>query len=150
MVNFTIGADHRGGSCQFSVTYEDINTNPDKLKWKPIYSIIGGCPSQSSNAVPAYQNLPVLSEDQDKRQAIRNCGNDTGLDCIRNFTIPFPRGMPNGNATLAWTSFILWAIGRFTCKSEILTSLHLTALRNKHAYVNIFEGTVPYRRDWRR
>jgi hypothetical protein len=97
LVNFTGGAQHGGGSCQFSLTYE--NPPPaDKSKWKTIYTIIGGCPV----AAPA-RNLPVTGQDQDGRKDGLHCGNDSGVDCIREFDIPIPKDLPDGQATFAWT-----------------------------------------------
>ncbi|GAB1315453.1 hypothetical protein MFIFM68171_05663 [Madurella fahalii] len=98
LVNFTGGAQHGGGSCQFSLTYE--NPPPaDKSKWKTIYTIIGGCP------VSAEGNLPVTGSDRDGRADATHCGNDSGTECIRQFDIPIPKDLPNGNATFAWTWF---------------------------------------------
>ncbi|KAB5578813.1 hypothetical protein GE09DRAFT_1199899 [Coniochaeta sp. 2T2.1] len=103
-VNFTIGTDHHGGSCQFSVTYDDP-ASADKSKWKVIYSIIGGCPASSSKAY--NENLPFPYNNGYGRVAIKNCADasDNQIDCIRQFYIPFPKEMPNGNATFAWTWF---------------------------------------------
>jgi hypothetical protein len=101
-VNFTIGADHYGGSCQFSVTYDDPPT-ANKANWKAIFTIIGGCPAH--NTGDGTKNLNVVGRDADGRQAIRNCGNDHDNDCIRQYNIPVPKGMPNGKATFAWTWF---------------------------------------------
>jgi hypothetical protein len=97
LVNFTGGAQHGGGSCQFSLTYE--NPPPvDKSKWKTIYTIIGGCPVSAPS-----RNLPVTGKDQDGREDALHCGNDSGNDCIRQFDIPFPKNLPDGQATFAWT-----------------------------------------------
>ncbi|KAK4031576.1 hypothetical protein C8A01DRAFT_21234 [Parachaetomium inaequale] len=98
LVNFTGGAQHGGGSCQFSLTYE--NPLPtDKARWKTIYTLIGGCP------VSAEGNLPVTGRDADGRADALHCGNDSGVECIRQFNIPIPKELPNGNATFAWTWF---------------------------------------------
>ncbi|KAB5549544.1 hypothetical protein GE09DRAFT_1034348 [Coniochaeta sp. 2T2.1] len=103
-VNFTIGTDHHGGSCQFSVTYDDP-ASADKSKWKAIYSIIGGCPASSSKAYNV--NLPFPYNDGYGRVAIKNCADasDNQIDCIRQFYIPFSKEMPKGNGTFAWTWF---------------------------------------------
>ncbi|KAJ9134827.1 Immunoglobulin a1 protease [Coniochaeta hoffmannii] len=103
-VNFTIGTDHHGGSCQFSVTYDDP-ASADKSKWKVIYTIIGGCPVSSSKGYK--EDLPFPYNDGYGRVAIKNCADasDNHIDCIRQFYIPFPKEMPNGNATFAWTWF---------------------------------------------
>ncbi|KAG7285778.1 hypothetical protein NEMBOFW57_008072 [Staphylotrichum longicolle] len=98
IVKFTGGAQHGGGSCQFSVTY-DFPPPADKSKWKTIYTLIGGCP------VSAEGNLPVTGADQDGRADAAHCGNDSGTECIREFNVPIPKGLPNGNATFAWTWF---------------------------------------------
>ncbi|KAL2018608.1 hypothetical protein VTK56DRAFT_578 [Thermocarpiscus australiensis] len=98
LVNFTGGAQHGGGSCQFAVTYEDPPP-ADKAKWKAIYTLIGGCP------VSAAGNLPTTGHDQDGRADSAHCDNDSGTDCIRQFDVPIPKDLPNGNATFAWTWF---------------------------------------------
>ncbi|KAK4185863.1 hypothetical protein QBC35DRAFT_388590 [Podospora australis] len=98
LVKFTGGAIHGGGSCQFAVTYE--NPPPaDKSKWKTIYILIGGCPGEAAG------NLPPTAPDADGRANSAQCGNDSGKECIRQFDIPFPKDLPNGNATFAWTWF---------------------------------------------
>ncbi|KAK3380852.1 hypothetical protein B0H63DRAFT_395896 [Podospora didyma] len=97
LVNFTGGAQHGGGSCQFSLTYE-YPPPKDKSKWKTIYTLIGGCP------VSAAGNLPEGGLiDQDGRADAVHCGNDSGTECIRQFNVPIPKGLPSGNATFAWT-----------------------------------------------
>ncbi|KAK3349835.1 hypothetical protein B0T25DRAFT_624260 [Lasiosphaeria hispida] len=96
LVKFTGGAQHGGGSCQFSLTYE-YPPPADKSKWKTIYTLIGGCP------VSAAGNLPAASPDQDGRANSPQCGSDSGVECIRQFNIPIPKDIPNGNATFAWT-----------------------------------------------
>ncbi|KAK4149491.1 hypothetical protein C8A00DRAFT_37919 [Chaetomidium leptoderma] len=98
LVNFTGGAQHGGGSCQFSLTYE-YPPPADKTKWKTIYTLIGGCP------VSAVGNLPKTGTDQDSRADALHCGNDSGTECIRQFDVPIPKALPNGNATFAWTWF---------------------------------------------
>ncbi|KAK5658120.1 hypothetical protein OQA88_2676 [Cercophora sp. LCS_1] len=98
LVNFTGGAQHGGGSCQFSLTYE-YPPSADKSKWRTIYTLIGGCPVSSAG------NLPAASPDQDGRADSPHCGNDSGVECIRQFNVPIPKGIPNGNATFAWTWF---------------------------------------------
>ena len=98
LVNFTGGAQHGGGSCQFSLTYE-YPPPADKTKWKTIYTLIGGCP------VSAAGNLGAAAPDQDGRADSVHCGNDSGLECIRQFNIPIPKDVPSGNATFAWTWF---------------------------------------------
>lgn len=109
-VNFTIGAEHHGGSCQFSVTYKDPDSHDFNLKsnWKTIFTIIGGCPAESRYDLSVgFDKGPfgVLPTDQNRRYSAPSCHNDTGINCIRQFNIPFPKDMPNGNATFAWTWF---------------------------------------------
>ncbi|CAK3937275.1 Hypothetical predicted protein [Lecanosticta acicola] len=83
-------AVHGGGSCQMSVTYE---TDPAKLKdpasWHVIYSIEGGCPSDTKG------NLPTAVE----------CDGTNSPDCVNSFNFTIPKGLKNGKATLAWTWF---------------------------------------------
>jgi hypothetical protein len=98
LVNFTGGAQHGGGSCQFSLTY-DYPPPADKSKWKTIYTLIGGCPVTSAG------NLPAAAPDGHGRADSPHCGGDTGVDCIKQFNIPIPKDVPNGNATFAWTWF---------------------------------------------
>jgi hypothetical protein len=98
LVKFTGGAQHGGGSCQFSVTYE--NPPPaDKSKWKTIYTLIGGCP------VSAEGNLAVSGTDESGRADAEKCGDDSGVECIRQFDVPIPKELPSGDATFAWTWF---------------------------------------------
>lgn len=86
-VNFTGTATHGGGSCQFSISYEDPNAvggwTPD-FKFKVIYSLIGGCPA---NSVGNIQNAGF---DNHGRVDGVHCGNDSGNECVRQFLIPFP------------------------------------------------------------
>jgi hypothetical protein len=98
LVNFTGGAQHGGGSCQFGLTY-DNPPSTDKSKFKTIYTLIGGCP------VDAAGNLPVTGRDQDGRADSAHCGNDSGKECIRQFEIPIPKDLPNGDATFVWSWF---------------------------------------------
>ncbi|KAK3984902.1 hypothetical protein QBC44DRAFT_251780 [Cladorrhinum sp. PSN332] len=96
LVKFTGGAQHGGGSCQFSVTY-DFPPPADPSKWKTIYTLIGGCPASAAD------NLPPGQPDGDGRADSAQCGNDSGTECIRQFNVPIPKDLPNGNATFAWT-----------------------------------------------
>ncbi|KAK4159979.1 hypothetical protein QBC43DRAFT_360778 [Cladorrhinum sp. PSN259] len=96
LVKFTGGAQHGGGSCQFSVTY-DFPPPADPSKWKTIYTLIGGCPASAAG------NLPAAQPDADGRADSPQCGNDSGTECVRQFNVPIPKDLPNGNATFAWT-----------------------------------------------
>jgi hypothetical protein len=96
-------AVHGGGSCQISITYE---TDPQKVKqssaWKVLYSIEGGCPTNSQlnldgtfhGPLGAYTNAILCSDPH-----------ANGLDCINDFEFKIPEGVKNGQATLAWTWF---------------------------------------------
>ncbi|KAF2815845.1 uncharacterized protein BDZ99DRAFT_124546 [Mytilinidion resinicola] len=78
-LSFTGSAVHGGGSCQVSVT---LDQKPDKnSQWKVIHSIIGGCPSNVTG------NLP----------------DDPTGDGAAVFQFTMPKGMPNGQYSLAWT-----------------------------------------------
>lgn len=81
-ISFMGSATHGGGSCQISVT---LDKNPDKnSQWKVVHSIIGGCPANIAGNVPAdsasYTGPPLAS-----------------------FQWTLPKGMPNGQYTMAWT-----------------------------------------------
>ncbi|KAF2492361.1 hypothetical protein BU16DRAFT_551997 [Lophium mytilinum] len=78
-LSFTGSAVHGGGSCQISVT---LDQKPDKnSQWKVIHSIIGGCPSNETG------NLPE----------------DAAGTGAADFQFTMPKGMPNGQYSLAWT-----------------------------------------------
>ncbi|KAH6854021.1 hypothetical protein B0I37DRAFT_388188 [Chaetomium sp. MPI-CAGE-AT-0009] len=105
LVNFTGGGQHGGGSCQFSITYDEPVNGGDwnkSAKFKTIYSIIGGCPAVFTDE---SHNLAPVAVDQNMRQDGKHCGNDSGIDCIRQFMIPIPKFLKNGPATFAWTWF---------------------------------------------
>lgn len=95
-VKFWVSAVHGGGSCQFSIAY-GYPPPQNASAWKTLYTIIGGCPAQ------AVGNLPTVETDANGRANGRQCGNSTGDECVRQFDIPIPQGLPNGNATFAWT-----------------------------------------------
>lgn len=91
LVNFTGGAQHAGGSCQFSITYDEPVDGGDwnkSAEFKTIYSIIGGCPVEVTDE---SRNLPPATPDRHLRQDGAHCGNDHGIDCIRQFMIPIPK-----------------------------------------------------------
>ncbi|KAK5116203.1 hypothetical protein LTR62_008529 [Meristemomyces frigidus] len=78
---FKGGATHGGGSCQVSAT---LDKEPNQQsEWKVIHSIVGGCPSNSSG------NLGTSAD-----------GTDATV-----FNFELPKGMPNGQYSLAWTWF---------------------------------------------
>ncbi|KAK4122220.1 lytic polysaccharide monooxygenase [Parathielavia appendiculata] len=83
--NFTGSATHGGGSCQFGINLNGLPAyTADPANWRAIYIIIGGCPTQIV------------------RDAV-HCGDDEGVDCIRQYKIPIPKGLSNRDATFAWT-----------------------------------------------
>jgi hypothetical protein len=91
LVNFTGGGQHGGGSCQFSITYDEPTGGGDwnkSAKFKTIYSIIGGCPAVFTDE---RFNLPVIGQDKNMRQDSKHCGDDKSIDCIRHFMIPIPK-----------------------------------------------------------
>lgn len=72
---------HAGGSCQISLTYDEVPS--ENSAWKVITSYEGGCPArgQTGNLTPESAELPVPDK--------------------YNFTVP--ADIPAGKATLAWT-----------------------------------------------
>ncbi|KAK4041675.1 hypothetical protein C8A01DRAFT_14616 [Parachaetomium inaequale] len=82
-LGFTGTAVHGGGSCQISITYDEVPNASSSFK--VIHSIQGGCPArnQKGNIEPA--NEFAVSPD------------------TYDFTIP--DDIPSGKATLAWTWF---------------------------------------------
>ncbi|KAK3694461.1 hypothetical protein B0T22DRAFT_452555 [Podospora appendiculata] len=105
LVQFTGGAQHGGGSCQFSISYEDPGTVGwnASAQFKTIYSIIGGCPAVFTDE---SRNLPATGAPGAQGRAnTQFCGNDYDIDCTRQFMIPFPSFLKNGPATLSWTWF---------------------------------------------
>lgn len=86
-VNFTGGAQHGGGSCQFSITYDtpDNGQLNEKTRFKTIYTIIGCCPAQFTNEMA---NLPAPYHDAEQRLDTEHCGNDTEFNGMRNFLVP--------------------------------------------------------------
>ncbi|TIA14011.1 hypothetical protein D6C81_06927 [Aureobasidium pullulans] len=96
-------AVHGGGSCQLSLTYE---TDPQKVKqadaWKVIYSIEGGCPTNT------LANLDGNYTGPDGPYTVALACDDprsNNFDCINTFDFTIPQGVKNGQATLAWTWF---------------------------------------------
>ncbi|KXX79871.1 hypothetical protein MMYC01_202410 [Madurella mycetomatis] len=81
LVNFTSGAQHGGA------------------KFKTIYTIIGGCPAVFTDE---QHHLPIAGLDRNRREDGEHCGDDQGINCIRQFMIPIPN-LWNGPATFAWT-----------------------------------------------
>ncbi|KAK5999814.1 hypothetical protein QM012_005220 [Aureobasidium pullulans] len=94
-------AEHGGGSCQLSLTYE---TDPQKVRqpsaWKVIYSIEGGCPTNSIGNLNGY----FLGPEGNYSIAIPcDSSQSNNFDCVNSFDFTIPEGVKNGQATLAWT-----------------------------------------------
>ena len=82
-------AVHGGGSCQLAVLY-DTSKAADPSNWNVIYSIEGGCPSNTKgNLPPGYKACTSADEG----------------DCLHSWDIPMPKGVKSGNAILSWTWF---------------------------------------------
>ncbi|KAK3989956.1 hypothetical protein QBC44DRAFT_395472 [Cladorrhinum sp. PSN332] len=104
LLNFTGSAQHGGGSCQFSISY-DYPNGPglnQATQFKTLYTIIGGCPSVFTDET---KNLDGGYRDSQQREDSVHCGNDSGINCVRQFWIPLPKFLKNGPATFAWTWF---------------------------------------------
>jgi hypothetical protein len=83
-------AVHGGGSCQISITYEtDPTKQKDPSNWKVIYSILGGCPSDTVGNL----NTAIA------------CTTENQADCVNAFTFEIPAGVKTGHAIMAWTWF---------------------------------------------
>jgi len=98
-VKFTGSAVHGGGSCQFSVNYGD-QPSDNPAEWKVIYTIIGGCPADAAGNIEG-----TAPPDADQRPDGRHCGNSVDKECVRQFDIPIPKGLPNGKFNFSWTWF---------------------------------------------
>jgi hypothetical protein len=81
-VSFVGSAVHGGGSCQFSVTYDEAPTASSKFK--VIHSVEGGCPRKG-----------VTGNDD---------GDATAVD-PDTYSFTVPTTLPTGTATFAWTWF---------------------------------------------
>ncbi|KAL2020566.1 hypothetical protein VTK56DRAFT_8154 [Thermocarpiscus australiensis] len=105
LVNFTGAAPHGGGSCQFGVNYRGLPAySADPADWKTVYTIIGGCPAEVRSTAGNLEEAPFFRGYYGARMVpdAVHCGDDKGVDCIRQFEIPIPKGLPNGDATFAW------------------------------------------------
>jgi hypothetical protein len=82
-------AVHGGGSCQLAILSDTTNpANP--ASWNVIYSIEGGCPSNTKgNLVTPFDACTSANEG----------------DCMHSWDIPMPKGVKSGNAILSWTWF---------------------------------------------
>ncbi|KAK3117471.1 hypothetical protein LTR53_001158 [Teratosphaeriaceae sp. CCFEE 6253] len=94
-------AVHGGGSCQISITYEtDAAKVKDPKNWLVIYSIEGGCPTNSLLNLDAGYTGP-----QGAYSGAIDCTDPraNGVDCVNQFNFTIPKGVKDGHATLAWT-----------------------------------------------
>lgn len=86
-------AVHGGGSCQLSITYE---TDPVKVKdpknWHVIYSIEGGCPSNTAANLDSVEGGKATV-----------CQTNESGDCVHSWDVPMPKGVKSGDVVLAWT-----------------------------------------------
>jgi len=89
LVQFTGGAQHGGGSCQFSISYDDPSDGGwnASAKFKTVYTILGGCPAVFTDE---SRSLPPAKPDEDGRANTAECFNDYGIDCTRQFLVPLP------------------------------------------------------------
>lgn len=97
-------AVHGGGSCQISITYEtDPTAIKDPSNWKVLYSIEGGCPTNS----PLNLDGNYVGTNGQSYTGAIDCSDPTtnGYDCVNSFNFTIPQGVKNGQATLAWTWF---------------------------------------------
>ncbi|PNS16522.1 hypothetical protein CAC42_256 [Sphaceloma murrayae] len=96
-------AVHGGGSCQISITYEtDAAKLKDPNSWRVLYSIEGGCPTNSKgNLADSYQGP------NGGYSGAWQCSDPAtnGYDCVNSFEFTIPEGVKSGQATLAWTWF---------------------------------------------
>jgi hypothetical protein len=97
-VRFWTRAPHGGGSCQFSIGY-GYPPPADPRDWHVVHSIVGDCPARAAG------NLETLELDPHQRENGRQCGDDTGVECVRQYEVAIPRGMLNGQATFSFTWF---------------------------------------------
>jgi hypothetical protein len=96
-------AVHGGGSCQVSISYEsDPESLKDPQNWSVLYSIQGGCPSNT------HQNLDsVFTSPAGDYLGAWPCANEStnGIDCMNAFEFKIPKGVRSGHAIMAWTWF---------------------------------------------
>lgn len=95
-LQFDLGANgentavHGGGSCQLAVTYEtSAERVRDPSNWHVIYSIEGGCPSNSAGNL--LNSTYCTSAGQD--------------ECVHTWDVPLPKGLQSGQAAISWTWF---------------------------------------------
>ena len=102
MLSFDLGggantAVHGGGSCQLSLLY-DVSKAADPTAWKVIYSIEGGCPSNTEGNLDGGDG-----SDQNWTSGAVACTSADEKNCVRSFNYTIPSGVQSGNAVLAWT-----------------------------------------------
>jgi hypothetical protein len=89
-------AVHGGGSCQLAILSDTTNA-ADPASWSVIYSIEGGCPSNSKG------NLNTDS--QGNPSTAKACTSSDQGECVHSWDVPMPKGVKSGNAILSWTWF---------------------------------------------
>lgn len=83
-------AVHGGGSCQLAVTYEtSLDAIRDPNNWHVIYSIEGGCPSNSAGNLLTSTYCTSLGQDE----------------CVHTWDVSIPEGLQSGHAVMSWTWF---------------------------------------------
>jgi hypothetical protein len=88
-INGANWAVHGGGSCQLAIL-SDASNAADPSSWNVIYSIEGGCPSNTKlNLQPGY----------------KACTSPGQSDCMNSWDIPMPKDVKSGNTILSWTWF---------------------------------------------
>ncbi|KAF2858594.1 lytic polysaccharide monooxygenase [Piedraia hortae CBS 480.64] len=108
LLSFNLGggartAVHGGGSCQISITYEtDPAKQKDPKNWFVIYSVEGGCPSNSHLNLDGVYNGP-----QGTYTGALSCSDprSNGVDCVNDFNFTIPHGVKSGHAIMSWTWF---------------------------------------------
>nr|POE87495.1 hypothetical protein CFP56_30084 [Quercus suber] len=97
-------AVHGGGSCQISITYEtDAAKVKDPTNWHVIYSIEGGCPTNSLMNLDGTYTGPGGSYTGSYQ--CNDTSKTNGVDCLNQFHFEIPKGVKDGHAILAWTWF---------------------------------------------
>jgi hypothetical protein len=89
-------ATHGGGSCQLAILSDTANA-ADPASWNVIYSIEGGCPSNSKGNLNTDEN--------GKPSTAKACTSSDEGECVHSWDVPMPKGVKSGNAILSWTWF---------------------------------------------
>lgn len=81
-----------------SLTRPDAEKVKDPANWHVIYSIEGGCPSNTKG------NLGDVKYNGNPAGASA-CESEKDGDCVHSWDVLLPRGVKSGHATLSWTWF---------------------------------------------